>query len=296
MIRASVPVAEFISRRLPRPLKVLESLYDSWFERIRHAATPTADEHSIGWPIASISSSAILIVAVLIINELDPIDLTTIVARMEHLSYFAAGLFVDLFALLLCAAPVTGLYVGSRRLATALASRAFAHQPGSDTNAARALIELLQVTILLVVTLPLLAIVQPFLEPVEGVGVFVISTALMTIAVTRSARRMQGQLGNAARLIAAAMTVRAWSSAATAAPTKFRASGGSPPSACRRRAQRWGGVFVSLTFIRTRAPSWLPSAAATRTWLFRPATKSCAKATCSDWSARATAWRSRGAC
>ena len=37
MIRGSVPLAEFVSARMPRQLKVLEALYDSWLEQIRNA-------------------------------------------------------------------------------------------------------------------------------------------------------------------------------------------------------------------------------------------------------------------
>ncbi len=201
MIRGSIPVAEFVSARMPRPLKVLEALYDSWFERIRNAGQSTRDANSIGWPIAAIVSSAIVIAGILIFNELDPLDVTTTVSSMEHLTYFSAGLFVDAFALLLCAAPAAGMYFASRRLATALASRAFADLPPHGAPAVGALIELLQITILLVAAVPLLAIVQPFMQPVEGIGIIVITIGLMIIVVGRSARQMQGQIRNATRMM-----------------------------------------------------------------------------------------------
>ncbi len=205
MIRGSVPVAEFASARMPRPLKVLEALYDSWLERIRNAGAPARDENSIGWPIAAIVSSAVLIGGILIFNELDPLDVTTTVSTMEHLPYFSAGLFVDAFALLLCAAPAAGMYFGSRRLATALAARAFVELPASGAPVVSALIELLQITILLVAAVPLLAIVQPFMAPVEGIGIIVITIGLMVVVVGRSARQMQGQIRNATRLIRVAL-------------------------------------------------------------------------------------------
>jgi monovalent cation:H+ antiporter-2, CPA2 family len=201
MIRGSIPVAEFLSARMPRPLKVLEALYDSWFERIRNAGQSTRDANSIGWPIAAIVSSAIVIAGILIFNELDPLNVTTTVSSMEHLTYFSAGLFVDAFALLLCAAPAAGMYFASRRLATALASRAFADLPPHGAPAVGALIELLQITILLVAAVPLLAIVQPFMQPVEGIGIIVITIGLLIIVVGRSARQMQGQIRNATRLM-----------------------------------------------------------------------------------------------
>jgi CPA2 family monovalent cation:H+ antiporter-2 len=205
MIRGSIPVAEFVSARMPRPLKVLEALYDSWFERIRNAGQSTRDANSIGWPIAAIVSSAVVIAGILIFNELDPLDVTSTVSSMEHLTYFSAGLFVDAFALLLCGAPAAGLYFASRRLATALASRAFADLAPHGAPAVGALIELLQITILLVAAVPLLAIVQPFMQPVEGIGIIVITIGLMIIVVGRSARQMQGQIRNATRLMGFAL-------------------------------------------------------------------------------------------
>jgi CPA2 family monovalent cation:H+ antiporter-2 len=122
MIRVSIPVAELVTARMPRPLKVLEALYDSWLERIRNAGQPAREAVSIGWPTAAIVSSAVLIGAILIVNELDPLDVTTTVANMEHLPYFNAGLFVDAFALLLCALPAAAMYFASGRLAKALVS------------------------------------------------------------------------------------------------------------------------------------------------------------------------------
>jgi len=205
MIRSSAPCADFVARHLPRPLKVLESLYDSWFERIRQGAAPSESSGSIGWPIAAIVASATLLGAILIINERDPFDITTIVANMENLSYFTAGLFVDAFALLLCMAPAAGLYFGSRHLAVVLASRAFPTLSGDEMSAEEPMIELLHVTVLLVAAVPLLAIVQPFMAPVEGIGVIVITVVLLALIVFRNARKIQDQMPNAARMIAAAL-------------------------------------------------------------------------------------------
>ena len=64
---------------------------------------------------------------------------------------------------------------------------------------------MLQITILLVAAVPLLAIVQPFMEPVEGIGIIAITIVLMIVVVARSARQTQGQIRNATRLIAAAL-------------------------------------------------------------------------------------------
>jgi monovalent cation:H+ antiporter-2, CPA2 family len=211
MIRGSVPFAEFVTERLPRPLKVLEALYDSWFERIRTAGQSAREANSIAWPIAALLSSAVMIAAILILDEHDPLDLTTAVSNMEHLPYFDAGLWVDLFALLVCVLPASAMYFAARRLATALAARAFHDVQPVGAPTVSAIIELLQITNLIVVAVPLLAIVQPFLEPVEGIGFVVVSTVALAVIVARSARRMQGQLRNATRLIRVALSAYAGS-------------------------------------------------------------------------------------
>ena len=102
MIRGSIPFAEFVTARMPA-LKVLEALYDRGSSGFATAGQPARDAVSVGWPTAALVSSAVLIGAILIVNERDPLDVTTTVASMEQLSYFNAGLFVDAFALLLCA-------------------------------------------------------------------------------------------------------------------------------------------------------------------------------------------------
>ena len=202
MIRGSIPFAEFVSARMPHQLKMLEALYDSWLERIRNAGQPAKEANSIAWPTVTIVASAVLIGLILIVNELDPLDLTTTVASLEHLTYFRAGLFVDPVRAPAMRSACVAMYFASRRLATALASRAFAELPPSGAPAVNALVELLQITILVVAAVPLLAIVQPFMAPVEGIGIIVITIVLMIVIVTRSARQMQGQLRNATRLIA----------------------------------------------------------------------------------------------
>jgi CPA2 family monovalent cation:H+ antiporter-2 len=206
MIQASTPVSEYVSRHLPTRLQMFESMYASWFEQIRKGTAPPSEEgHSIWWPIVTLASSAILLAAILITNEIDPLDVTTIVANLEHVSYFTAGLFVDAFALLLCSIPIAGIYYASRKLATALAARAIPEVPEHQTAAAKALVELLQVAILIVIAMPLLAIVQPFIAPFEGVAVMVIAAVLMTIVVVRNTRRIEGELLDAARLITEAL-------------------------------------------------------------------------------------------
>jgi monovalent cation:H+ antiporter-2, CPA2 family len=213
MIRAAEPVGEFVASHFPEPVGVLQSLYDSWMERVRIASAARQERVSLRWPIVVITSSAIAIGAILIFNEIDPLDFTTEASHLLDMTYFDAGFVVDIAALIVCTPFALSLYYGSRRLATAIAMRAIPITTRKTLEekwaaAEQALIEMLQLTILLGVVMPLVAIVQPFMEPVEGVGIVVIAAVLMGFVVWRSARLMQGQMCAAVELLTASFSAR----------------------------------------------------------------------------------------
>ncbi|MGC1341913.1 MAG: cation:proton antiporter [Candidatus Binataceae bacterium] len=203
MIRASGPVGDFVARKLiPQRLGSLQVIYDSLMERTYRRG---ANGRTLGWSIALLCAGAISIAAILIFNEQDPYGLTYRAAQLIHTSYFDAGLSVDFVALVVCAPFGYAMYIGARNMAQAIAARAFPAGTGAAPSpAAEALVAVLHATILLVTVMPLLAIVQPFLEPVEGIGAIVIGVVLMVFVIWRSARKLQGNLGAVADLIAAA--------------------------------------------------------------------------------------------
>jgi CPA2 family monovalent cation:H+ antiporter-2 len=203
MIRASGALGEFVARKMiPQRLGSLQVIYDSLMERTRHRPTPGG---KLGWGVALLGSGAIAIAAILIFNEADPFDLTGWTARLIHQPYFEAGLSVDLVALIICAPFGYAMYTGARNLAHAIAARAFpAGSAAAPGPAGEALVAVLHATILLVTVMPLLAIVQPFLEPVEGIGAMAIGIALMVFVIWRSARKLQGNLRAVADLMGAA--------------------------------------------------------------------------------------------
>ena len=203
MIRASAPLGDFVARKLiGRRLGTLQVIYDSLMQRTHQRG---ASGRALGGAVALLSSGAIAIAAILIFNQADPYGLTYRAAWLIHTSYFDAGLSVDLVALIICVPFGYAMYAGARNLAQAIAARAFpAGTSAAPSPAAEALVAVLHATILLVTVMPLLAIVQPFLEPVEGIGAIVIGLALMVFVIWRSARKLQGNLRAVADLIGAA--------------------------------------------------------------------------------------------
>jgi CPA2 family monovalent cation:H+ antiporter-2 len=107
------------------------------------------------------------------------------------------------------------MYLGAHRLSHGLARRAIPAYGEEDARGAvEALVGVLQATILLVVAMPMLAITQPFLEPIEGVGAVVITSVLIAIVIWRSGRQLQGQMAAVGRLIAASLSRSATTTAA----------------------------------------------------------------------------------
>jgi len=206
MIRASGALGDFVARKIiPQRLGSLQVIYDSLMERARHRQAPGP---TLGWALALLGSGALGIVAILIFNQADPYGLTDQAARLIHASYFAAGLSVDLVALIICVPFGYAMYAGARNLAHAIAIRALpAGASAAPSPAGEALVAVLHATILLVTVIPLLAIVQPFLEPVEGIGAMALGVALMGFVIWRSARKLQGNLRAVADLIGAAFAV-----------------------------------------------------------------------------------------
>lgn len=199
MIRASEPFAELLARRLPGPLRSMQVTYEALME---HARAARFQPGAIGRAVAMLVTGAIAVAAILILNQEDPLDLTSAVARMLGTNYFSAGLVVDLGALICCVPFAFSMFVGAGRLADSVARQAITAGDGEAAETIAAVTAVLQATLLLVVVMPMLALVQPFVAPIEGIGALLIGILLMSIVIWRAARKIQGSLGKVSLLLA----------------------------------------------------------------------------------------------
>jgi monovalent cation:H+ antiporter-2, CPA2 family len=209
MIRASVPVARFIAGHVPSRLGATQGMYDSLMERIRRVAVPFG---AVMWPIVMLGGGAAAIGAIMIGNDVDYLGLTQQVLILTRLDFIKSTIIVDLVALLICAPFAATMYFGARSLARSLVLKTLSEEHSRDvttgalTGPALALISMLTTTLLLVVVVPLLALVQPFLDPMEGIGVVIVGVILMGIVIVRSMQRMHGQMGVLKRILAESLT------------------------------------------------------------------------------------------
>jgi monovalent cation:H+ antiporter-2, CPA2 family len=148
----------------------------------------------------------------MIANDVDYLGLTQQVVVNTHLGFRKSALVVDLLALLMCAPFAAMMYVGARSLARSLVLNTLSEEhcrevtTGALTGPALALISMLTTTLLLVVVVPLLALLQPFLDPIEGIGLVIVGVILMGIVIVRSMQRMYGQMSVLKRILAESLT------------------------------------------------------------------------------------------
>src|SRR2546428_1506120 len=190
-IRASERVAAYVDRKLPRPLQTFAALYGSWVEELRSA--PRANT-----AVGSIRRLLRLLV-------LDGAALAGIIvgtsAAMETVVAFArdkAGIPPAVARSLVIAAAIalaTPFCVGvirvGRRLGDSVASVALPLHMGTRVDFAaaprRALVGTPQLASVLADGASPLALPQPFLPTVPGVGVLAVSLGLLAITFWRSA-------------------------------------------------------------------------------------------------------------
>jgi monovalent cation:H+ antiporter-2, CPA2 family len=206
LIRASVPTANFIDRKLPRPLQTFVSLYASWLERLRSAPM----QKTTGARVRRLAALMLLDTALLAALTITAFLLSPSLARALAGSLgIGEGLARSLLlagAAFLALPFCVGLARLSRALALTLATQALpAAAPGrlDLADAPRsALLGLLQATGLLFVGVFLVAVTQPFLRPFEGALVVVTVLLAVTWGSWRSVNELQGHVRAGSQAIA----------------------------------------------------------------------------------------------
>ena len=204
LIGASVPVAEFVERHMPRGFGVIEIIYESLLDHVWTRAASRTQATTIRWSFAVITSAAVAIAALIIGAEVFLEPLAFWIQSFVAMSFESAEATVGVLTIAACIVPSFALYRATGRVAIALASRAIPESPADQLKPPGwdSFVEIIQVAMMIVVTVIVLAIVQPFLEPFEGVIVLVLAIVAMSIATWRGVSRTIAQMRAASRLMA----------------------------------------------------------------------------------------------
>ena len=204
MVRASEPLALRIGQALPRRLHDFATLYESWLGHLgKELSGPTEHRH-LRRTLLLILVDAFCFTAIVIgVANWQP----TLVARAqqwlpytrEECSYLLLGLGA------LAALPfLIGLIRCVRRLGLLLAREVLPETEGGLELAdvpRRALVVGLQMAGLVLIGLPILAVSQPFLPSVPGIGAFVLVLFAVLVYFWVSATRLDDQMRAGAEMI-----------------------------------------------------------------------------------------------
>ncbi len=209
LIRASGPVANFVDRKLPRPIQTFASLYGSWLEELKNAPR----RQTLGARARRLAGLLFLdtaLLAALVIGASVEIDVIAgeIMRRTGLEERFARGLVIGAAAAL--AVPFcAGVYGLTKRLGALLAEMAL---PGAANGTAdlgraprRVLIVTLQLACVLVAALPLSAVTQQFIRGFPVIAVLFPALLALGIAFWRSATDLEGHVRAGAQLIVEAL-------------------------------------------------------------------------------------------
>lgn len=209
LIRWSDAAASRIDRRLPKPLRTFAALYASWLGELRTKSRAGAPSAPMRRFVRILLTDLAVVLGILTGASAWKDEIAAWIALSTGLSPFVAR-----YAVLAVVAAVAGVFCfgiirSARYVALALAARAMPEAvPGTlDLAAAprRALVATLQIGIVLLVGLPMLAIVQPFLPRLPAAVLLAGALLFSGILFWRGATNLEGHVRAVSEVIAEAL-------------------------------------------------------------------------------------------
>jgi monovalent cation:H+ antiporter-2, CPA2 family len=198
MIRWSDPVASRIDRRLPKPLRTFTALYGSWLEQLRTVPPMESFFFRTRRHIGQLALDAAFLVSIVVGASFLKEEAAGAIAFGAGVSPVVAQWIFFAAVAAISALFVYGIIRSIQFIGRALAARAMpeAAEGGPDLAAAprRVLVVTLQLAIVLLIGMPMLVILQPFLPRFQG-GFFLLAVlALLGVAFWRSAANLEGHV------------------------------------------------------------------------------------------------------
>jgi CPA2 family monovalent cation:H+ antiporter-2 len=208
-VRAADDVARQVDRRLPARLQTYASLYASWFEGVREPAT-RGGRHTLRRLVRLVALDLAILAGLIIAAAAEMGRMAVRLQEWLGWGQAASRWVVAGVAALLAGPFVVGLVRMTRLLATTLALRALPGGAGRGLDRAAAprtaLIATLHFALLLAASVPLLAVLQPFLPGFPVLTVVPVLAAALFVVVWRSAGSLYGHARAGAEVIVMALT------------------------------------------------------------------------------------------
>lgn len=209
LIRGATPAAAWVDRKLPHPVQTFASLYGSWMERVRTAPTEPKKRSRARRLTGLLALDGALLATVIIAAGLEMPRFAAILGAWTGAPDEVARLIVVGGAIAVAIPLIIGLLRAARGLGFELALRALptAAEGKVDIAAAprRTLVVTLQLAIILMVTVPLLALTRPFVPGFPLEAVLALLIVVLSIGFWRSAMNLEGHARAGAEVIAGAL-------------------------------------------------------------------------------------------
>jgi K+:H+ antiporter len=200
LIRFAGPVAALIDRRLPRSIQTFAVLYGTWIEGI---GTRPSAQIPLRRAARAVAIDAAVIAALGIGVSIASAPLGAEIAGRMHIRPVYGRFLIAAGALLVSIPFLAGIVRNGRILGQLISMRALPEPESAKLDLAaaprRAFVVGIQLTTLLVVGAPLVAITQPFLPMGIGFGILVFCLGILGIILWRAAGDLQGHVRAAAQ-------------------------------------------------------------------------------------------------
>ena len=212
-VRWAGPVAAWLDRSLPRPLQTFACLYGTWLDRLRAAPADGAVRSRARRLAKLLVVDAALLTGIVV-------AVAMLLPRMERWVSATLGISAEITrwaVILTCALLATPLVVGifrlARELGLALAKAALPLSPSgqADLGAAprRALLVALQIAVFLVVGMPVLAVLEPFLPGWANALILGVLAVISGGLFWRSASNLEEHVEAGVQIIVGALAAQA---------------------------------------------------------------------------------------
>jgi monovalent cation:H+ antiporter-2, CPA2 family len=200
MIRASDRVGRFVGELSPRPLILMQSLYDAWMERVRAHPSRVRIWRGVG----VILGSSALIVIIAAIYETAALRLDAVVAADIGIKALPAVILIRTAAIALAIPPSVAIWRAAGHIAGTVASGLTASDRTSDDAEMSAVpSHILELGIIFAALLLLLAAIAPFIRPTETFAILLLGAVIIATLIWRAARATQRHLEEVSRHLTA---------------------------------------------------------------------------------------------
>jgi CPA2 family monovalent cation:H+ antiporter-2 len=207
LIAAAPAASSFVDKKLPRPLQTFASLYATWLDNLgaapRQRTMGQRARRMVRWLIIDAAGIAAVVIGTALYGPEIAVRSNAVLGLEANVLRIAL-----IGSALIAVSPfLFGMARMASGLANLLATVALPRAGGFDRAAAprRAFLITVEVLIVILVSLPLLAITQPFLPPLSGGLVLLALLLVMSVATWRSATNLEGHVAAGSQVLMEAL-------------------------------------------------------------------------------------------